>query len=445
MLSSLPLFAQSSAQPAAISASSSDDYRVYSDPPRLLLTPQRLRLLQRERDRKTPRWQQFDALISSGAPMPEPGFAFALYYRVSGQAATGKLAVDWALSDAATDLRQLAFVFDWCGPLLTPAQTDRLASKIQRALAPAPSIDVKQQSSRVLGIVALAGRLPDHGESLLKPIVEQWWRSGIIKKIARGENAIPREQSYALFEMLHALRDNLKLDLREDAPAYFKALPTDHLVSHYPAAFQGPDNDFRVPVYVREGAPDIAEATFSRAAELSMVAYDSNASETQFLQGWLMQDRFMMRGALGAPYEFLWANPYQPGLSYYQVPLVYHDSATGHVFARTSWDDDATWLGYFDGHLQLFRDGQIQSLKPGVATAPVRVGDAELVSATSPDTFRLKADSQAVFVLNLKPRVTYDVEIDDEELSEEETDVGGTMVLQIPEGVSVGVRMSRRE
>jgi len=26
-----------------------------------------------------------------------------------------------------------------------------------------------------------------------------------------------------------------------------------------------------------------------------------------------------------------------------------------HIFARTSWDDDATWLGYFEGHLQLFR------------------------------------------------------------------------------------------
>jgi len=25
------------------------------------------------------------------------------------------------------------------------------------------------------------------------------------------------------------------------------------------------------------------------------------------VQGWLMQDRFMMRGALGIPYEFLWA------------------------------------------------------------------------------------------------------------------------------------------
>ena len=55
-----------------------------------------------------------------------------------------------------------------------------------------------------------------------------------------------------------------------------------------------------------------------------------------------MQDRFLMRGALGILYEFMWANPYQPGLSYFQMPLVYHDADSGHVFARSSWDEDAT-------------------------------------------------------------------------------------------------------
>ena len=88
-----------------------------------------------------------------------------------------------------------------------------------------------------------------------------------------------------------------------------------------------------------------------------------------------------MRGALGAVYEFLWANPYQPGLSYFQVPLMFHDAFTGHVFARTSWDEDATWLGYFDGHLQLFQDGQVESLRPGAAIKPVHIGDALLLSA----------------------------------------------------------------
>ena len=55
LLFAAPLFAQS------------DEFRVYTDAPRLLLTPQRLRLLQREHQRDSLRWNIVDALISGGA------------------------------------------------------------------------------------------------------------------------------------------------------------------------------------------------------------------------------------------------------------------------------------------------------------------------------------------------------------------------------------------
>ena len=58
-----------------------------------------------------------------------------------------------------------------------------------------------------LAAIALADRLADHGESVLKPLVETWWRAGIAKRLQAGENAIPREQTYALYELMHALRD----------------------------------------------------------------------------------------------------------------------------------------------------------------------------------------------------------------------------------------------
>jgi hypothetical protein len=244
--------------------------------------------------------------------------------------------------------------------------------------------------------------------------------------------------------MFHAVRDNLKIDLRESAPAYFHSLPVDHLSSHYPAPYQASENEYRVPVYVRDGEPDLKDAAMSRAAEMAMVAYDDNALESQYLQGWLMQDRFLMRGALGAVYEFLWANPYQPGLSYFHTPLIFHDAQTGHVFARTSWDEDATWVGYFDGHLQMFRDGHVETLREGVATKPVRIGDALLLSAERRDAARFHADAEAVFVLNLDPHAVYDVEVDDQELWECETDAGGTLVLSFPEGTDAGVRIRRR-
>ena len=436
LLLAVPLFAQS------------DEFRVYSDAPRLLLTSQHLRLLQRERERDSLRWQTFNALVSGGAAMPEPGFAWALYYRVSGQASFGKKAVDWALGDDAKDLRQLALVFDWCAPAMTESQAERLGAKLQRALAASASAggasDVSRQRGRAFAAIALADSLPDHAESVLKPLVEQWWRSDIVKKLEAGAPAIPRDQMYALLELLHVVRDNLKIDLREDVPDYFKALPTDHVVSHYPLPYPAAENEYRIPIYVGAGEPNLEDAALSRAAELAMVAYDSNAPENQYVQGWLMQDRFVMRGGFGVPYEFLWANPYQPGLSYFLLPLVYHDELTGHLFARTSWDENATWVGYFDGHLQLFRDGKIETLRAGAATSPVHVGEAVILSASAKDATRFRADAEAVFVLNLAPGARYDVEVDDQELREEATDTGGTLVISLPEGIETGIRLKRR-
>ena len=94
-----------------------EDFHVFTDSPRLLLTKQRLRLLQRERERQSMRWQQFDALVSGGAPMPETGArAGAL---LSGRRERGGGAEGGRMGARAParsrDLRQLALVFDWCG------------------------------------------------------------------------------------------------------------------------------------------------------------------------------------------------------------------------------------------------------------------------------------------------------------------------------------------
>ena len=156
----------------------------------------------------------------------------------------------------------------------------------------------------------------------------------------------------------------------------------------------------------------------------------------------------MMRGALGAVYEFLWANPYQPGLSYFHVPLVFHDASTGHVFARTSWDEDATWIGYFDGHLQLFRGWASADAAAGRRPPkPVHIGDAlSAERRESQDAWRkFRATRGGGVRSESRPaRSHYDVEIDDEELEDVETDTGGTLVLSFPEGADSGVRVRRR-
>ena len=56
-----------------------DSPRADGPHPRLFLNARRLKLLPRERERQSLRWNQFHLLMAGKAPMPEPGFAQALY------------------------------------------------------------------------------------------------------------------------------------------------------------------------------------------------------------------------------------------------------------------------------------------------------------------------------------------------------------------------------
>jgi hypothetical protein len=367
--------------------------------------------------------------MSAEAPMSEPGFAWALYYRVTGREAAGRRAVEWA--SRGSDLRQLALVYDWCGPVMRGGEAELLAQKIQQGIAqPAPTMT--GQAARALGAIAIADRLPDAGDGVLRGIAA-WLRE---------RKTYAREDWYALFELLHAVRDATKVELRSGASAYFERLPLNYIAGFYPAAFPGPDNDLRIPAYSGTGDPDLALATRARAAGLAMVAYDTTAVNYQFLQGFLMTDRFAMRDPLGAPYELLWANPYQPGLAYQTLPLVFHDPTTANLFARTSWEEETTWLGYFDGSLQMSRGGGVQSVRPGTAVAPLRVGDAIVTRPATGSPLQWRMDAPVLFVLGLAPSVEYGVEIDDQELDFLATDVGGTLVIRSAEGTDSGVRIS---
>jgi hypothetical protein len=414
--------------PALPSNDAADDFHVFRDPPRLLLTAQRQRLLERERERNSPRWQYFDAAANTSSA--EPGFAASLYFRVAHENSAARKAIDWALSPAGTDLRQLALVYDWCAPQLTKAEADRLGAKIQQSLGK-PATDIPGQSAKALAAIAIADRLPDAANGALGEIAAWWRKQGPVK----------REEWYPLFEMLHAIRDNTKVDLRASAADYFTNLPLDYVAGFYPASFPGPDNDLRIPVFTGAGNPDPVVATKARAAGLAMVALDTNAVNYQFVQGMLMSDRFIMRDGLGAPYEFLWANPYQPGLAYQTLPLVFHDPATGHVFARTGWEEDATWIGYFDGGLQLFRNGGLQTVRKGTPIAPLRIGEATVTVPADANAVQVRLAGQQLFVMGLAPRAEYAVEIDDQELDFVESDIGGTLVVSSAAGTDAGVRI----
>ncbi len=384
------------------------------------------------------RWEQFEALVAGKARMPEPGFSLALYYQVTGDRDTGRRAVDWALGPAE-DLRQLALVFDWCQPLMSEAESAALAGKLQRGIeTSASSTRVPAVRARVLAAVALADQAAKLSEAELQRVVQDWWRGRMVPALKQGK-PIPREDHYALLELLHAVRDNTNIDLREPVAAYFKAFPFYQLLSYYPAPYPAPENEYRIPASAA-GEADLDRAALSRAADLAMVAYESNAQETQYLQGWAMHDRFLMRSPFGIAYEFLWANPYQPGLSYYNVPLVLHDETYGRLFLRSSWDDDARWLGYFDGRLQVFEQGRPRNVSlASAAKTPIRIGEALVLAAGSPLHLRLKECSGPVFVVGLKPNGRYELEVDDEEMREERADPGG--ILSLPAGARGGIRL----
>ena len=421
---------------------SGEPVTVSTDHPRLFLRPARLRLLKRERERASARWQQFDALMAGNAPMPEPGLAEALDYQISGNAAAGRQAVAWALGPG-DDLRQLALVFDWCQELLSEAQRRDLAARIQKGMAAAAADDsMAAVRSRVLAAVALFDDVPQAPQRELERVVRAWWEGKMAPALENGRGVVARDDAYPLFELLHAIRDNTMLDLRERCPRFFKDFPIEHLVSHYPAAYRAAENQYRIGPPLKPEQPDLRLAALSRAAELAMVAYDANAAESQVLQGWLMHDQFMLRGTFGAPYEFLWANPYQPGLSYYLVPLVYHNPDSGKLFVRSSWEDDARWFGYFDGGARMFADGRLTAVDARSVVAPISLGEAVVSLGPGARKFRVTLEEEEpVFIVALEPRRAYQVEIDDEEMYEAVTDPGGIIELDLPHGKEVGVRV----
>jgi hypothetical protein len=425
-----------------LAAQTSDDpVAVFTEHPRLFLRPQRIRLLKRERERASPRWQQFETLVVGGAPMPEEGFASALYFQVTGNPVFGRKAIVWALT-AAADLRQQALVFDWCQSLLTEAQRRDLTARLVKGIASTADPAIPAVRSRTLAAIALYDHVPQAPQRALDATVHQWWEREMVPSLRGGKSVVARDDAYALWEFLHAVRDNTNLDLRESVPHFFKDFPIEHLLSHYPATYPAAENEYHIGITRKTGEPDLQTAALSRAVELAMVALDVNAAESQVLQGWLMHDHFMLRGTYGAPYEFLWANPYQPGLSYYHVPLIYHNADFGKLFVRSSWEEDAEWFGYFDGVMQMFSQGRMMTLSAQLNAPPISLKEAVICFAQRARKFRLTLEEEeAVFILGLQPGRTYQVEIDDEEVFEADTDRGGILQLDVPRGKPVGVRI----
>jgi hypothetical protein len=432
---------------------------VYTDAPRLFLLPSRLKLLRRERERRSLRWDQFETLWGAGTEFPEFGWTAALRYQIAGDESAGRQAVLWAVNNPATTdsgMRQVALIADWCAPLMSVSDKAAVWPKLERAITGAPAMTLGGVRTRALAAIVLSEERIAASEKALREVYEKFWVGTFMAGLRDAKLHVSNADAYAMLELIHCFRDNLNFDLRETFAAWFRDYPLTHILAHYPEPFPGAENEYRIPAdsEIDKRGPDLMKATLSRAAELAMVAYDANAPETQLLQGFLMNDRFLMRGAAGIPYELMWANPYQPGLSYYHVPLVVHDAVGGELYVRSAWEDDAAWLGFFGGQLQLFKDGEVVRVDPHAAHDPMDLVEATVFFAREATRFRVpdrpkpdaansddkSADDAVddVFIIGLEPKRAYHVEADGLGMFEVLSDVGGIIYVSgLPAGAVV--------
>lgn len=320
------------------------------EPPayKLILTPQRLRRLRRDRERQTVRWADFDARVQTANDSPQRGFELALYYAVTHDQSRGREAIEWGLAHSC-NLRQIALILDWCGSLVTNAERQKLASANCRSNTATTSSSPDWQAIRDRVYLAIATQQGDLG---LPP-------DGFHSEFAKFAQAGFRDPKalYALCELIDALRINGHDDIRRESPQFFRRLPAEYLLATKPAELEQPD--WEAPI-----------------AALALVAIDPNLQDSQFLQGWAIEGRQLIQDGPGVAYEFLWGNPYLPGVSYQNLdPWYYADE--GRLIARTDWSSDACWIDIEPG-AKLTQ----ANCPPGWFDTPATYGRMQLIPLT---------------------------------------------------------------
>lgn len=364
---------------ATATLSAQAEFRVYTEHPRLFLEPARLKRLVRGVERETPRWLRLADLLAAEAPMPEAAVAQALAFRVAQDEQRGRRAVEQMLLRAQAGtlgepgvLRQAALVFDWCYDLLNDEERATLAAamgaqaELQSQLA---GTELGRVRDALLASVALAGDW-EGAEPAIGSFLEEQWKEDLVPLLVAGELTDHGEDLIALLEISHAVRRNLERDLWQDVPLVFRSLPDVRILQYTDQTIETDEGRVRLRVLPETDAPE-REAMLGRIAEMMLVAYDSNARPFQFLQGWLRNDSLTLTGLTGALYEFLWINPYLPGLSPSSGLLVGHDPVRGRIFARQGWEEGDLWLGYWDERLRLNAGGEQMEVSAADKQAPL--------------------------------------------------------------------------
>jgi len=90
----------------------------------------------------------------------------------------------------------------------------------------------------------------------------------------------------------------------------------------------------------------------------------------------------------------VWANPYQPGLVTTTWPLAQHMPSGASCSYVPSGRDDASWIGFFDGQLQLFRPmAAVTRIDPKLAHEPMDIEEATGFLRARREEFRVPKHS----------------------------------------------------
>jgi hypothetical protein len=286
--------------------------------PHLLLTPRRLHRLKLDAQRQTERWTNFEKRVKTVSESPERGFELALYSRVTDDAVSCQEAIKWGLTHVQ-DVRQNALIVDWCRDALTGDQETALLPNARET----GSSPFRNARDRFFARVAGGKASLDRARALWKELLP----------LVQRDPRLDARDLYGLYEFLDAVNTNFRTDLRQDDAKLFADLPTILLLSQQPAQMEKP-------------------AWRTRLAGLMMVNLDPNLQASSFVQGWAMEDPKMVREGPGVAYEFLLADPYLPGLGYYNMDPWVYENAGGFLLARSSWDADACWIAILRGQFQ---------------------------------------------------------------------------------------------
>lgn len=425
------------------------EYRVYEDRPRLFLDESRLARLRKDVDRQTLRWRVLSDLVEDGAPFPEQPIVDALRYRVQDHGEAGESAVGWVVGLAASgirtasELRQASIVYDWCHGLLQgeamQVARESIAEAVEAVLV-SGGIDIGLMRAAILAAIALAGDW-DGSERALATLLGSRWDSQARPVLESGQFSDDGATLIAVLEASLVVRRNLEMDLLRPATEAVASLVRTRLLSYYPVDIETREGLARRPSrFGTDDAEAALQAPLYRIAELLLVAYESNLREFQFIQGWVRDDNYLLRSPMASPYEFLWGNPYLPGLTPQSAPTLAHDPVRGRLYGRMDWQRPTAWIGYADGRLELLAgDGLLVSDSDSARDlAPMYFPDAVVVSVDPPARVVLSWPSSRdplpevvpIYVIGLRPGDSYGLKVAGRSARLVQAGKGGILVLR---------------